>query len=148
MRQGTGFLLFFTLKFIFSPQKQLFRCLCPFVCSERHASSKGIEAARYYGGGCPQYMGFHPTVRGCPFARGKVLTVWVQPHLRGLVSRRGVVRNKQRFNSRCRCFPFLSSVHLCNALITATVSVRWLLERRQEETKSRVKKGITQPQEP
>lgn len=39
-------------------------------------------------------MGFHPTVRGCAFAHGKVLIVWVQPHLRGPVSQPGVVRNK------------------------------------------------------
>lgn len=48
------------------------------------------------------------------------------------------------------------AVVFCSILqfITATpwlqrsVSVRWLLKRQREETKSRVKKGITQPQEP
>lgn len=102
------FPLLFTLKFIFSPKKNSPSAVFALLFAWFH--SKALKL--------PDTSGFHLTVRGCPFARGKVLTVWVQPHLRDPVSRRCVIRNNRCFYSHCRCFLFLSAVHHCNASIT------------------------------
>lgn len=128
------FPLLFTLKFIFSLKKQPFRYLCPFVCSERHASFKGILDT----------WGF---IR-------QLGRSWKGFDSLGTASCEGSSQSARRRQKQTAFFTRVAVVFRSSLqFITATpwlqrfVSVRRLLERRREETKSRVKKGITQPQE-